>query len=237
MSQEDASYRSAYVGPDKDMISLKMLLQCRTVVEKANFVSTGIMTRAEGELFEIELSEFELFELGENVKLTVYSPAGIQSFQSIVFAKYDGAIAVIQPPIISQRFQEKREFYRVEAKGAVQVLRLVQNDGEVKLLSTPLEARLRDISIGGVGLVMPPYEEMSEVARIGAVIHLGFTFACDLEVVHRERRLDEIHYGFRMKVLDTEMLRPLRAFVLRHQVEQNIQSRSEESRKRSFHSK
>ncbi|THF73000.1 PilZ domain-containing protein [Cohnella fermenti] len=234
MSQEGAAYRKTMGGSDKEIISLKSLVHCRTVVEKANFVSTGIMTRAEGELFEIELSEFELFELGETVKLTIYSPVGIQSFQSIVFAKYDGAIAIIQPPIVNQRFQEKREFYRVEATGSVQIIRLVKENGEIKLLSDPLEARLRDISIGGVGLIMPPHEELSQVSRIGAIVQVGFAFACELEAVHRERRLDEMHYGFRMKVLDTEMLRPLRAFVLRHQVEQNIQSRSEESRKRQL---
>ncbi|RUS47758.1 PilZ domain-containing protein [Cohnella sp. AR92] len=237
MGQEEANNRRAALAPDRDAISLKTLLHCRTVVEKQNFVSTGIMTRAEGELFEIELNEFELFELGESVKLTVYSPAGIQSFHSIVFAKYDGAIAIIQPPAVSQRFQEKREFFRVEASGEAQIIRLVRDDGEVRTLSTPLEAKLRDISLGGVGLVMPPHEEMKQVSRIGAVLHLGFPFACDLEVVRRERLLDEIHYGFRMKAVDTEMLRPLRAFILRNQVELNIQARSAEGRKRGANGK
>lgn len=237
MGQEEANNRRAALAPDRDSISLKTLLHCRTVVEKQNFVSTGIMTRAEGELFEIELNEFELFELGESVKLTVYSPVGIQSFHSIVFAKYDGAIAIIQPPAVSQRFQEKREFFRVEASGEAQIIRLVRDDGEVRTLNTPLEAKLRDISLGGVGLVMPLHEEMKQVSRIGAVLHLGFPFACDLEVVRRERLLDEIHYGFRMKAVDTEMLRPLRAFILRNQVELNIQARSAEGRKNGANGK
>ncbi|WP_182302404.1 hypothetical protein [Cohnella cholangitidis] len=74
---------------DKDLLPLNVLLHCRTVVEGKNFVTTGVMTHVEGELFEVELPEFDQFELGETVKLTVYSPAGIQSMPSIVFAKYE----------------------------------------------------------------------------------------------------------------------------------------------------
>ncbi|MBB6731950.1 PilZ domain-containing protein [Cohnella zeiphila] len=222
-------------GQDKELLSLKVLLHCRTVVEKTNFVSTGVMTQVEGELFEVELGEFELFELGEKVKLTVYSPAGIQTFHSIVFAKYEGAIAVIQPPVVGQRFQEKREFYRVEADGVARVMRVVRDSGEVKLLAAPLEAMLSDISLGGVGLVTADaYPELEAAKRLGAVIDLGFTFACDLEMVRRERRDQLFVYGLKMKVLDPEMLRPLRAFLLRRQVEKHIISREESSRKRGM---
>lgn len=219
---------------EKERLPLKVLLHCRTVVEKQNFVSTGVMTQVEGELFEVELHEFELFELGETVKLTVYSPAGIHTFASIVFAKYEGAIAIIQPPNLHLRFQEKREFYRVEAEGKAQILRVVDTDGEVKLLPAPLEASLRDISLGGIGLTIGDHPELTKASRFGAVVDLGFTFACDLEIMRRERAEGKWHLGLRMNVVDNEMLRPLRAFVLRQQVEKHVKSRAKENGRRSF---
>jgi len=220
---------------DKDMLTVKSLLHCRTVIENQNFVATGVMTQVEGELFEVELNEFDRFELGETVKLTIYSPAGIQSFQSMLFAKYDGAVAIIQPPQMNQRFQEKREYYRVEAAGIAQILRVTDAGGDVRLLPTPLEAELRDISIAGLGLLIDEeHEDLLQASHFSAVIEMGFRFACDLEIVRRERREIGYHYGMRMKLHDTEMLRPLRAFLLRRQVEKQIQIRGEREKKRSF---
>jgi len=207
---------------------VKTLLHCRTVIANSHFVATGIMTQVEGELFEVELHEFSRFELGESVKLTVYSPAGIQTFQSIVFAKYEGAVAIIQPPFILKKFHEKREFFRVEASGRAEILRVLGENDEVKLLPEPLEAQLYDINIAGVGLRIPEHPELAKATRLGAVLDLGFPLACDLEVVRKERVEEDLFlYGMRMKLLDTEMLRPLRAFVLRQQVEKQIRLRGQ----------
>lgn len=191
------------------------------------------MTHVEGELFEVELNEFNRFELGEPVKLTVYSPAGIQTFQSIVFAKYEGAVAVIQPPLILKKFQEKREYFRVETSGTARILRVIGSGGENKLLPEPVEAELSDISIAGVGLRVPGHPELTKATHFGAVLDLGFSLACDLEIVRRDRLEDDMYsFGMRMKLVDTEMLRPLRAFVLRQQVERQIQIRGQASKKR-----
>ncbi|REK68593.1 MAG: PilZ domain-containing protein [Cohnella sp.] len=234
MLQDGRTARSESANQERELLPLKVLLHCRTAVEKENFLTTGVMTQVEGELFEIELHEFDLFELGETVKLTVYSPAGIHSFTSIVFAKYEGAIAVIQPPDLHLRFQERREFYRVEASGTARILRVVQADGTVKLLPRPLEASLRDISLGGVGMTMPESPELAKAKRLGAIIDLGFTFACDLEIMRCVREDEGLFFGLKMKVLDHDKLRPLRAYVLRQQVEKHVQSRSMDSGKRSF---
>lgn len=220
--------------PETDQLSVKTLLHCRTVIANSHFVATGIMTQVEGELFEVELHEFDRFELGESVKLTVYSPVGIQTFQSIVFAKYEGAVAIIQPPFIVKKFHEKREFFRVDASGRAEILRILgENDDDAKLLPEPIEAQLSDISIAGVGLRIPEHPELEKATRLRAVLHLGFPLDCDLEVVRKERGEDDFYlYGMRMKLLDTEMLRPLRAFVLRQQVERQIQLRGQLVKKR-----
>ncbi|KIL36833.1 hypothetical protein SD71_05340 [Cohnella kolymensis] len=221
---------------DRDSpLSLSLLLHCRTVVEKQNFVSTGILTHVEGELIEIELPEFELFELGETVKLTIYSPAGRQSIQSIVFAKYEGAIALLQPPEFQKRFTEKREHPRVPVSGSANILGVLDDAGNETLLEQPLEIAINDISLAGVSFMGPDSPYLSRNTRVTAHMQLGFGFNCELQIVRRDLQEDQVLCGAKMNVLDPEMIRPLRALILRQQVEKHAQQRQNPAQtKRSF---
>ncbi|MBW5447907.1 PilZ domain-containing protein [Cohnella sp. CFH 77786] len=222
------SAHSGLAATNGDLLPLNILMHCRTVVESQNFVTTGLMTHVEGELFEVELSEFEAFELGEKVKLTIYTPAGIQTFPSTVFAKYEGAIALIQPPEVQKRFEEKREYPRVEVKGSVQLVDVPGPEGK------PLEAVLRNISISGIGFAAPDLPALIRDAKLKATVELGFGFNCELEIVRRELQEDGIMCGAKMNVLEPDMMRPLRAFILRQQVERNVRNRREnETKKRA----
>ncbi|MBD3922559.1 PilZ domain-containing protein [Paenibacillus sp. PR3] len=98
---------------DKEMIAPKALVHSRTIVEKQDYVTTGISTYVEGELLGIDLNEYKRFELGDSVQLTIYSPVGIHRLQSTIIGKDEGSIAVIFPPRAFQ-FVEKRESPRVE---------------------------------------------------------------------------------------------------------------------------
>jgi len=208
-----------------ELLPLNTLLNCRTVVESQNFVSTGLLSHAEGELFEIEIREFDAFELGEKVKVTVYSPAGIQTFSSMVFAKYEGVISVIQPPQLQKRFVEKRAYPRVDVKGSLTISKIVTPQGEVKTLEEPLVASLRNISVLGVGFEAEYLPELERSARVDAVADVGFTFDCELVIARREKLPDKYMYGATMHVVEPEMMRPLRALILRLQVEKNIKAR------------
>jgi len=208
-----------------ELLPLNTLLNCRTVVESQNFVSTGLLSHAEGELFEIEIREFDAFELGEKVKVTVYSPAGIQTFSSMVFAKYEGVISVIQPPQLQKRFVEKRAHPRVDVKGSLTISRIVTPQGEIKMLEEPLVASLRNISVSGVGFEAEYVPELERSARVDAVADVGFTFDCELVIARREKQSEKWMYGATLHVVEPEMMRPLRALILRLQVEKNIQAR------------
>ncbi|WP_372636564.1 PilZ domain-containing protein [Cohnella sp.] len=224
--------RAALSDLDKDLLPLNVLLHCRTVVEGKNFVTTGVMTHVEGELFEVELPEFEQFELGETVKMTVYSPAGIQSMSSIVFAKYEGAIALLQPPELQKRFKERREQPRVEIEGKVQIVRVLGSSGEDREIGDSDGLTIHDISISGIsfsGLDAPHFATKS---RLRATVEIGISFDCELEIVRRERQENRMHCGAKMHVLEPEMLRPLRALILRHQVQKNANTRRSLSKKR-----
>ncbi|MBB6672572.1 PilZ domain-containing protein [Cohnella nanjingensis] len=235
MVQEGALRKKGLAGGDRDLPPLKVLLHCRTVVERKNFVTTGIMTQVEGELLEIELHEYQLFELGETVKLTVYSPAGIQSFQSIVLAKYEGAIATIQPPALHQKFQEKREHYRVEASGTGLITHVsADKDEQPRLLPRPLEVQIKDISVGGIGFAGPDLPEFKPGSLLRTVVNVGFSFACDLEIMRRERTEDGVFCGTRLTLLDPDMTRQLRAFLLRQQVQALVRHRNEANAQKKF---
>lgn len=212
---------------NESLLPLNVLLHCRTVVESQNFVTTGLMTHVEGELFEVELTEYDSFVLGEKVKLTIYTPAGIQTFSSTVFAKYEGAIALIQPPEVLKRFEEKREHPRVEVKGSLEIVDVLDRSGNARSLDTPLQAVLKNISLSGIGFEVPEMPEIVRTAKLNARVDIGFGFSCELEIVRRDVQEDGLAVGAKMKVLEPEMMRPLRALILRQQVERNLQTRKQ----------
>lgn len=220
------SAQAGLASANGDLLPLNVLLHCRTVVESQNFVTTGLMTHVEGELFEVELSEFESFELGEKVKLTIYTPAGIQTFPSTIFAKYEGAIALIQPPEVHKKFEEKREHPRVEVSGSVQLVDVLDKEGK------PVEVTLRNISVSGIAFEAPDLPAFTKEATMKATVGLGFEFSCELEIVRRDRQEEGLMCGAKMKLLEPEMLRPLRALILRQQVERNVRTRKENETKK-----
>jgi len=209
-------------------LALGTLLNCKSVVEKLNqnYVSTGIITGVEGELFEVELSDFERFQLGDAVKVTIYSPAGIQTFQSVVIAKYHGAIAIFQPPALAMKFGDKREHVRVYADG-IALVAVAQPAGVAggRLPGEPVEVRLKDISVAGLGFFAPNLPIFIEGARFHATVRIEFEFSCDLVIVRREWQNENWLCGARLMLEDQEVLRQLRAFVLRQQVDGYIKRR------------
>jgi len=220
---------------DDDLLPLSVLQNCRTVVEKQHFVTTGVMTHVEGDLFEVELHEYELFELGETVKLTVYSPAGIQSTQSIVFAKYEGAIALLQPPEFQRRFKERREHARVQVAGTARILHVRAESGEEVALERPHQLAIHDISLSGLGFTSVEAPYFARGMRLEAQVDIGFGFGCRLQIIRRERQENLFVCGAKMELTDSAMLRPLRAVILRHQVEKHAELRRESGKKRPFH--
>jgi hypothetical protein len=219
---------------ERDLLPLNVLLNCRTVVEGKNVLTTGVMTRVEGELFEVELHEFEKFELGETVKLTIYSPAGIQTMPSVIFAKYEGAIALLQPAELHKKFKDRREHPRVDITGNAQIIHVLKETGHELELTEPVELTIHDISVSGIGFSGPGASHFGQNMKIKAQVQVGIGFSCELVIIRREPQEDGILWGAKMIVLEPEMLRPLRALILRQQVEKHAQMRREMSIKQSF---
>ncbi|AFH59153.1 PilZ domain-containing protein [Paenibacillus caseinilyticus] len=231
-----AAARSAYSLTDEKYRSPSgILLHSRTVVEKANFVSTGILSFAEGDILEIEMSEYKVFDLGDTVKLTVYSPGGIYMFESTVVAKDHGALIIINPPQNRNLFAEKRENPRITVKEEGRVLSVQMADGTDRLLEDKIELSVHNISISGIGFTI---REDLGIGR-GAVVHLhlqlGFEMPCRAEIARTEKTENgEFYYGAQFIDLAKDKANSLRAYVLKKQVETHFRTKREESAKRIF---
>jgi c-di-GMP-binding flagellar brake protein YcgR len=213
-----------------------ILLHSRTVVEKDDFVSTGLLSYAEGDILEVEIPEFKVFNLGDSVKITVYSPGGIYTFKSTVVAKDHGALIIINPPQNQRRFVEKREHPRVEVnqKGTIHaVTRLHTN--EKQKLPRQAELTVQNISISGIGFVLHDHAvDLADASVIEAELDLGFRFPVVAEIIRRETTVEGFYYGAKYVDMDSVKTTSMRAFVLKRQVETYFKEKTGRDAKREF---
>ncbi|MEK8133100.1 PilZ domain-containing protein [Paenibacillus filicis] len=210
-----------------------ILLNSRTVVEKKEFVSTGILTYAEGDIVEIEMSDYKAFDLGDVVKLTVYSPGGVYTFHSTVVAKDHGALMVINPPQNQKRFAEKRENPRVAVEHNGQLLAIRHEDGKEQELEEELSLDIRNVSVSGVGFILQSNLKLDTMTTAEVKLDLGFEVSCQLQIIRSEPGESGVYYGARYMDMPFEKANSLRAFVLKKQVEQHFSSK-ESTRSRRF---
>lgn len=210
----------------KSTFSTKALLHSRTVVEKEGYVSTGILTHAEGDMMEIEMTEFKNFELGDPVSMTIYSPVGIHRLQSTVIAKAEGAIAVIFPVRALEGLEEKRESTRIAVMVNGKMVRTLSRTVNTKEGETLVEAEdsldisVRNISDSGIGFVFTGGSaDMKRGEALKVSLQLGFSFECGLDIIRVEAQGDGKFYGAKFHALDEQLQRALRAYLLRAQVE------------------
>ncbi|BBH21799.1 hypothetical protein Back11_31440 [Paenibacillus baekrokdamisoli] len=223
MTHSTGSNKETY-NSGKQTFSSNALLHSRTVVEKEGYVSTGILTHVEGEMMEIEMTEFKSFELSNPVNLTLYSPVGIHRLQSTVIAKAEGSIAVIFPARSLIGLEEKREAPRFEVNHRGKLSRSLKdtretvNGLEVIEVTDVLPLSVRNISSTGVGFVLETIDELNTDEWLEATIQLGFELSCKLEIVRKEEGSGQSFYGARFHDINEIQQRSLRAFLLREHI-------------------
>lgn len=209
-----------------------ILLNSRTVVEKKDFVSTGILSYAEGDIIEIEITDFTKFQLGDQVKLTVYSPGGVYVFDSTLVARHDGSLIVINPPSMQKHFAEKREHPRIQVMqdGRVRTLGGGNNEDHVP------EAALviNNISLSGVGFTIKEEFPLIKTMHVELEMDLGMPISCTAEIMRKEPGENGVYYGARYVELLDQKANSLRAFVLKKQVENYFTLKKDEDFKRKF---
>lgn len=208
-----------------------ILLHSRTMVEKKDFVSTGILTYAEGDIIEIEMSEYKAFGLGDKVKLTVYSPGGVYVFESTVVARDHGALMVINPPYNQSRFVEKRAHPRVKVNQSGVIVSIKDGEGAPRLLEKSVELTVQNMSISGMGFTVPEHVGIHHHSMVNVVLDLGFTMQCSAEIIRMETAGDGYYYGARYVDMDPDKANSLRAFILKIQVESHYTLKKEEMNK------
>lgn len=211
-----------------------ILLQSRIMVEKKDFVSTGILTYAEGDIIEIEISEYKAFELGDKVKLTVYSPGGVYVFESTVVAKDHGALMVINPPSNQSRFAEKREHPRVKVNQSGVIVSIKETRGVERLLQNKVELTVHNLSISGLGFTVLENIGLDTNSTVNVALDLGFTLQCAAEIIRSETTPEGYYYGARYVDLTPDKANSLRAFILKMQVESHYTLKKEEMQNRNF---
>lgn len=226
---------SKFTEVKKEMPPVTILMHCRTVVEKKDFVSTGILAYAEGDMLEVEISDYNRFELGENVKLTVYTPAGIYIIPSTIVGRDTGSLMVINPPDNQRRFAEKRAFPRVEVdrEGFVASMTNV-GQGKRQVFEKPMPLRLRNISLGGIGFSLPQDVALDASTEVEMELDIGTLVPCVAEIVRTQRDSEGVYYGARYTRVDDDKLNSIRAFILREQISAHSAMKKQEDRKRMF---
>ncbi|MCQ6558822.1 PilZ domain-containing protein [Paenibacillus mendelii] len=224
MTNQAGSSGTGWYGMVNTSFPLKALLHSRTVVEKDGYVSTGVLTHIEGDMLEVEMTEFKNFELGNPVHLTVYSPVGIHRVQSTIIGKAEGSLAVLFPPRAFSGLEEKRESTRVEMliNGSFRnvLRRQIQTSEGSEILEVEewIEFTVRNASLAGLGFEVISGPQLHPADKVEAIVKTGFDLHCTLEIVHSKSGGDHTFYGARFEELGEQERRALRAFLLREQI-------------------
>ncbi|MEX2459721.1 MAG: PilZ domain-containing protein [Paenibacillaceae bacterium] len=219
MAENQSSGNKDYVFQETNEPNMSILVHCRTVVEKKDYVSTGILTYAEGDMVEIEIGDYHVFDLGNIVKLTIYTPAGIFMFNTTVIAKDEGFLILINPPENRRKFSEKRKEMRVEVErhGALYG-HWLQGDQEKKIFSQPIKVLVSNISQTGIGFIMQSNLKLNQGEHVDIAVDIGVKLTCKAEIKRMDETAAGTLYGGEIKDISAEHNKALRAFVLKSQV-------------------
>jgi c-di-GMP-binding flagellar brake protein YcgR len=215
--------------------NMSILVHCRTVVEKKDYVSTGVLTYAEGDMVEVEIGDYQLFDLGSIVKLTIYTPAGMFIFNTTVIAKDKGFLILINPPENRRKFSEKRKETRIEMdKKAFLHGIWPQGSSEKKAFAEPVDVSVNNISQSGIGFTVDGDLELNIDEHIDFAADLGIKLTCKAQVVRAEKLETGTQYGVEIIDIPAEQNIALRAFILKSQVVHRSALKKTETQKRVF---
>ncbi|MDR6553685.1 PilZ domain-containing protein [Paenibacillus qinlingensis] len=226
----------------KEGFDAEVLIDSRAVLAKDDFVATGILTYAQGDIMEIELPEYDVFQLGDKAKMTLYTKSGLFVLDTTVVAREPGSLIVINPPENRKKFSEKREFPRVNVKNIGQIFGF-QNiqQKEQYQLEQAIEISIKNISMSGLGFTI------NDSSMIDAILHkkcqlqvqldLGFEMPCMLEIIRKEKQEGSYYYGASFESVPAEQSNALRGFILRNQIQTYFEQKRDEEYKKALEKK
>ncbi|NQX62006.1 PilZ domain-containing protein [Paenibacillus qinlingensis] len=226
----------------KEGYDAEVLINCRAVLAKDDFVSTGILTYAQGDIMEIELPEYDVFQLGDKAKMTLYTKSGLFVFHTTIVAKEPSSLIVINPPENRKKFSEKREFPRVDVKNKGLILSFQnKNQKEQHTLENPIEFSIQNISVNGLGFSIEDNSMIDGIIQKKCLLHveldLGFEMPCKLEIIRKEKRDGTYYFGASLESVPAEQSNALRGFILRNQIQTYFEQKRDEEFKKAMEKK
>lgn len=207
-----------------------VLMYCRTVVETGDYVTTGVTTYAEGDLIEVELSEFERFRLKEAVKVSVYSPVGLLVFRSTVIAIAEGSIVVLGSRQIAERFGDVRKHPRIQILAPGHLF--VGDEPEAE--GSAVDITAENISLGGIGFKVFEDLDIRQVCKLDLPLNDELRVTCDIEIVRKEEKDTHLYFGAKFHPMPGPLAQSLRAFIMRRQVDLYYAHKKAEQRKNNL---
>lgn len=228
------SNRNSHVYGSKEGNDPNILIDCKAVVERKDFLSTGVLTYAQGDIIEIEIPQYEAFRLGDKVKVIIYTKTGMFVFDSAIIAKELGSLIILNPLENRKKFSEKREEARIDIQqnGFLRGL----NDMARKrkhIFDEPIGIAVNNISMSGVGFMLSNDIGLIEKAHLEIELDLGFIIPCVAEIMRREVTAEGYYYGVRYVDIQQDKLNALRGFILKNQIETYFVRKKEEMHRKA----
>jgi hypothetical protein len=215
--------------------SMSILVHSRTVLEKEDNVSTGILTYVEGDMMEVEMGDYQIFELGDLVKITIYTPAGIFMFHTTIIAKDNRSLVVIHPPENRKKFSEKRLHTRIELKQKGLLSGLwAEGSEEKQIFPKSLEVSVNNISQSGIGFTIDGNLKLNQGEHIEIQLDFGVKLTCKALIKRIEEPESVLFYGAELVDIPKDQMIALRAFILKSQVELHMNRKKDDPIKRVF---
>jgi hypothetical protein len=217
--QQPMKFYGSKEGNDADV-----MIDSKTMLSKHDFVSTGVLTYALGDIVEVELPEFDVFGLGDKVKMTVYTKSGLFVVETTVVAKDHGSVIVLNPPENRRKFTEKREFPRVDVTNEGLLFGLHDlNKRKKHQFDNPIGISIKNISVNGLGFTIDDNAMVEKIVQkhvhLEVELNLGFSIACTMEIVRKEKLNSGFYYGASYITVPEEKTNALRGFILKNQIE------------------
>ncbi|MDD9271989.1 PilZ domain-containing protein [Paenibacillus sp. GCM10023248] len=229
---KEGKYYGGKEGYDADV-----MLESKAMLSKEDYVATGVLTYALGDIIEVELTEYDKFALGDKCKMTVYTKSGLFVMETAVVAKEQGSVIVLNPPENRKKFTEKREFPRVDVKNEGLLFALQdKNRRDKHRFDDPIRFAIRNISVNGLGFTIPENTMLEKViqkqSRLEVELILGFLVPCTMEIVRQEKTNEGWYYGASFVRIPDAKTNALRGFILKNQIETYfVQKRENETKK------
>lgn len=198
----------------------------RVSVETQEYVATGVVTYVEGDILEIEFPQYKHYNLGDEVKITVYSANGFLILHSSIIVKDFGFVMVINPKE-NQKLVQKREHPRVNVELSGLLHGVTSTAASNKNSAPPVPISIQNVSIGGIGFLIDAEHHIRPSMFLDVELKLGSGISCQLQVIRRSMSDKGAFIGTQFTQISNEHLTMLRGFILRNQVNVRINDRKE----------